>query len=80
MCVEEMRRNVLFVGSILLVIGLVVILHGFLVLQEVKGYNTVSENQAIRSQAYTEFAIGIILAFVGPLSWYVYGKNNISIK
>ena len=75
MCVEEMRRNVLFVGGILLVIGFAVILHRFLILQEVSGHNPVSVNRTIREQAYSEFAMGIILACVGPLLWFVYGRS-----
>jgi len=66
----------LFVGSILLVVGLAVILHGFLILQEVdEGGKHWTWNQAIRERAYTEFAIGIIPAVVGLLVWYFYGRS-----
>lgn len=72
---EDSKRNAVFVGSILLVVGLAVILHGYLVLQEVSGWNPMSVNRAIREQAYTEFAIGIILAVVGLLVCFVYGRS-----
>ena len=73
-----MRKNVLFVSSILLVIGLAVILHGTLILQEVSGHKPVSENQAIRERAYTEFAIGIVLVGIGLLAGYIYGRPPVS--
>ena len=69
-----MRKNVLFVSLILLVIGLAVILHGTLILQEVSGDKSVSQNQAIRERAYREFAIGIVPVAIGLLAWFFYGR------
>jgi len=64
-------------ACILLVVGLAVILHGFLILQEVdEGAKHWTVNQAIREQAYTEFAIGVIPTVIGLLIWFVYGRNR----